>query len=60
MRYPVTSAPPLADGALHTSATLPSPNAAETSAGAPGTVAGVAERSFDLSPSPAALTAATS
>ena len=45
--------PPFEEGAVQVRATLLSPALAVVSVGAPGTVAGMAERSFDRAPSPA-------
>ena len=51
--------PPSEDGADHDKVTWPLPGVAELSVGAPGTLRGVAERTFDTAPVPAALVAVT-
>ena len=54
--------PPFEPGALQARATLPFPPVAELRPGAPGTVTGadgVAERSFESTPSPTAFTPET-
>lgn len=57
--YPVIALPPSAAGADHDSETWVLPAVAVLSVGAPGTVRGVADRTFDAGPVPAALVAVT-
>ena len=57
MRYEVTTAPPLAAGAVHVNVTNPSPAAVVTVVGALGVVAGVAKTGSVAAPAPAAFVA---
>jgi hypothetical protein len=57
--YEVTGFPPLDDGAVHVNVTRPLPGLAETSVGAPGTLAGVAFTGLEAGPEPAELVALT-
>jgi hypothetical protein len=55
----VIGLPPSEPGADHDSETCVLPGVAELSAGAPGTVRGVADRTFEAGPVPATLVAVT-
>ena len=57
--YPVSAVPPSEKGADQVSVTCPFPRTAETSVGAPGTVAGVAESGPEAAPVPTAFVAVT-
>src|SRR6478735_4656411 len=57
--YDVTTDPPLDAGADQARATEPLPAVAELRVGAPGTVAGTADRAFEAGPVPMALLAVT-
>src|SRR5215212_5657415 len=59
MKYPVTGAPPFELGASHLRVTLEPLALAVRLRGADGTVAGVAESTFDAAPVPAELLART-
>ena len=49
--------PPVEDGAVKLSVTIPFPGVAERDVGAPGTVTGVTDTESDTAPCPTAFTA---